>query len=79
MAIAIEMAYKDASELNAMASDVHKLSHSMKTAPSQKEPCYRCLGKNHEQSECYFKETICRKCNKTGHIQRVCKSVVKDS
>ena len=34
MAIAIETAYKDASELNAKASDVHKLSHSTKTAPS---------------------------------------------
>ena len=62
MAFAIETAYKDASELDAKASDVHNLSHLRKMAPSQKEPCYRCLGKFHEQSECYFKETIYRKC-----------------
>ena len=45
--------------------------------PSPKEPgdqsCYRCLG-NHDHKSCPFKKEKCHHCDKTGHIERACKS-----
>ena len=36
--------------------------------------CYHCDKPGHSSSTCRFKEAICRKCGKTGHIARVCHS-----
>ena len=37
-------------------------------------PCHSCGKTNHKRSECYFKDTICRRCSKKGHIKAICKS-----
>ncbi|KAL1446934.1 hypothetical protein WDU94_009845 [Cyamophila willieti] len=34
--------------------------------------CYRCGNPNHRASECKFQNEFCRKCNKLGHIGKVC-------
>ena len=50
--------------------------------PSPKEPgdqsCYRCLG-NHDHKSCPFKKEKCHHCDKTGHIERACKSKKRET
>ncbi|KAI5751278.1 hypothetical protein M8J77_006027 [Diaphorina citri] len=36
--------------------------------------CYRCGQENHKANVCKFRSEFCRKCNKLGHIGRVCMS-----
>ena len=40
----------------------------------QDRTCYRCGGESHSASTCRFKETICNKCKKRGHLARACRS-----
>ncbi|XP_064488368.1 uncharacterized protein K02A2.6-like [Ornithodoros turicata] len=44
--------------------------HRKKTTKTQR--CGRCLG-DHEAKDCRFKNAICNRCNKKGHIARACK------
>ena len=85
IAQAMEMADKNASELNSEATQgIHALQkparESYKEAGATlktKDPkagggsCYRCGGL-HLPSNCQFKTEKCRKCGKTGHIERKC-------
>jgi len=74
--------------MEAAAENVHDLSESMAEKvclvnrhhtpppPLQKsgsKPCYRCGGP-HTQTSCKFKESKCFKCQKIGHISKVCRS-----
>ena len=83
IAIAAETASKDAIELRSRSSAIHKLEKSngshtnARNRPSAQGKCYRCLGKNHSPNDCYFKSTVCNRCQKTGHIQRACKEAGK--
>ena len=57
--------------------------HSEKKGfPSPKEPgdqsCYRCFG-NHDHKSCPFKKDKCHLCDKTGHIERACKSKKRET
>ena len=45
--------------------------------PASGNTCYRCGGTNHKQSDCRFREQLCRSCGKKGHIARVCRKVKK--
>ena len=36
--------------------------------------CFHCGTGNHKPTECYIKDTTCNKCNKRGHIARICRS-----
>jgi len=40
--------------------------------------CYHC-GKEHSPDTCKFKESLCQKCSKKGHIAKVCRSGQSDS
>lgn len=39
-----------------------------------KSICYHC-GKNHGNAICRYKSYVCRKCNRVGHLENVCKSI----
>ena len=36
--------------------------------------CYSCGEMGHQRSQWIHKDKVCHKCNKTGHISKVCKS-----
>ena len=38
--------------------------------------CYRCGG-NHYAKDCRFKDAVCNYCHKKGHIQRVCRTRIR--
>ena len=39
-----------------------------------KKACHRCGKNNHSADNCFYKETICNKCKKKGHLAKVCRS-----
>lgn len=77
IAVSMETATRDALELQKKSVDsgLHRLT--MNDAKSRK--CYRCGKTSHDANDCWFKDKTCRKCNRPGHIERVCrqKSVSK--
>lgn len=80
MAVAMETAAKDATELQSIQHEatVHKFSKGRRPASrlkqKPKKPCYRCNGTNHSPDKCRFKDEICHVCSKKGHIKRACLS-----
>ena len=54
----------------------HSGVHGPGTTPPAGKPCYRC-GKGHHPSKCKFREAVCRKCRKKGHIKAACLSKSK--
>ena len=36
--------------------------------------CYRCGNNTHDASQCRFKNYVCHRCKKRGHISRVCRA-----
>ena len=91
LAQAMETADHDARELQGpTATAVNKLNKSTSPAaryfPStntrqtnhrnSRSSCYRCGGK-HFTAECKFQQSECRFCKKIGHIERACRSKLK--
>lgn len=88
IAQAMELAERNTTELKAIentdvqaVSDKHRVNkkHSQ-SAPTQslrtggaKKCCYRCGG-SHKPEICRFRTEKCRKCGKTGHIAKKCRS-----
>ena len=50
----------------------HMVVHTSTTKPG-KRPCYYCGGK-HSPNDCRYKDQQCNKCNKQGHIAKMCRS-----
>ena len=74
---AMEAATKQTMELQGAtpvdsASYVRSNTHKATTRQTKK-PCYHCGGK-HSPNDCRFKDQQCNKCNKTGHIAKMCHS-----
>lgn len=44
------------------------------TSTSTSKPCHSCGSHEHRRSECPYRDAICSKCGKQGHISDVCKS-----
>ena len=53
-------------------------SHRQTAAHREIIRCYRCGGK-HISDRCYFKNSNCHHCGKTGHIAKVCRSKQRKS
>lgn len=77
IAVSMETAAKDALELQKKSVDsgIHKISMNRHERREQK--CYRCGKASHDANDCWFKDKNCRKCNKPGHIERVCRQKLK--
>ncbi|CAF4548507.1 unnamed protein product, partial [Rotaria sp. Silwood2] len=57
---------------------VMKIQKQHKPAPkvNPKSTCFSCGSKDHPRSKCRFRNVTCHKCNKEGHIAKVCRSKV---
>ncbi|XP_065195792.1 uncharacterized protein LOC135827192 [Sycon ciliatum] len=58
------------------SSDKHKFQSKSKskTPTTKSKACYRCGVASHLATACKHKDTRCRHCHKTGHLERVCLS-----
>lgn len=48
-----------------------------KTTIVEKNPCACCGWKNHQSSECKYKNAVCNCCNQKGHLASICKNKSK--
>ena len=69
----IEAADQNARKLNKGDSEINRVNTRTNDKPARK-PCYRCGGTDHAASSCRFIQATCHKCQKRGHIARVCRS-----
>ena len=63
------------------STSVHKVYHAKsKTSKTQekKTTCFRCGNSGHFSKACPHIKAICSFCNKTGHLQSVCMSRLKE-
>ena len=80
-----EAAEQNSRALNAPL-DVHRTSTSIKHRPRPTDrttdrattACYRCGGR-HLANDCRFRSSVCNYCKKKGHIQRVCRSRLRQT
>lgn len=76
IATATEMASRNVMDLGGKTPSgdniVNKVEEEAKPPSFQpKRECYRCGG-NHDPSSCKFKNEVCYKCQKKGHMAKVC-------
>lgn len=55
--------------------DVFRTEDKLREASSRRQSCLSCGG-NHERLSCKYKEAICRRCDKKGHLARVCRAML---
>lgn len=86
IAVAMETAVRDATELQSKhasaSTSVHKLYTKKKSGhgvtlgkftPKRGKSCFRCNGDHNPQS-CYYRDKECFKCHKKGHSKHACRS-----
>ncbi|GFO02547.1 histone-lysine N-methyltransferase SETMAR-like [Plakobranchus ocellatus] len=79
LSLAMEMAQKDAVEMQGQPMSSQPAMHAMKTKqfkrPAIKNfpPCPLCGKTNHKRSDCFHKESTCNHCHKKTHLQTVCR------
>ena len=78
IAQSMEAAESEAHTLRSEKMAVHKLESekSSRTIVTllPKKACHRCGKNNHSADNCFYKEAICNKCKKKGHLAKVCRS-----
>lgn len=87
--LTLDMAYDIAVSMETVAKDAIQLQtknmgecsvNKFHTKPKDRtQSCFRCGKNSHDPTECWFKDKDCRQCNKTGHIQKMCKSKQSDN
>ena len=89
IAQSMETADVNARALRGSESGIHQMSkggarsappcksqkgHQTSAPGQQGGDCYRCGSTHHIASHCRFASFVCRKCQKKGHLERVCRS-----
>ena len=54
-------------------SNFNNLRPPLPTAQKFSYACYSCGGTEHSRAQCRFRNVVCSRCKRTGHIARVCK------
>ncbi|CAB4043277.1 uncharacterized protein K02A2.6-like, partial [Paramuricea clavata] len=54
-------------------SNSNNLRPPLPTAQKFSYACYSCGGTEHSRTQCRFRNVVCSRCKRTGHIARVCK------
>ena len=67
---AYEAADKNAKEIQTPTQLVQQVPNAKPT----KKLCYRCGRGYHKPSECHYKDFVCNKCKKKGHLAKMCHS-----
>ena len=65
---AYEAADKNAKDIQMPQTELVQQVSSAKA----RKPCYRCGKGFHKESECHYKDIVCNKCKKKGHLAKVC-------
>ncbi|KAL3125257.1 hypothetical protein niasHT_000668 [Heterodera trifolii] len=53
------------------SSNASSMSTGTRSSNRSQRECWRCGGK-HSSRECRHQETVCRKCKRNGHLERMC-------
>ncbi|UYV72288.1 GLB1L [Cordylochernes scorpioides] len=78
MALAHEAAVKNVAEIKdgKPQEEMNVMGRAVKVRRRNEKifKCFRCGYTNHREEQCFFKDKRCFKCQKLGHISRVCKN-----
>ncbi|UYV80374.1 hypothetical protein LAZ67_19000010 [Cordylochernes scorpioides] len=78
MALAHEAAVRNVAEIKdgKPQEEINVMGRAVKVRRRNEKifKCFRCGYTNHREQQCFFKEKRCFKCQKLGHISRVCKN-----
>ena len=78
IAKAMEAAKHDIKQFQDQGTSIQAIqSHPLQSrggATPQMKPCSHCGRTNHLPSQCYLKDDVCRRCQKKGHIGKICRS-----
>ncbi|UYV70129.1 K02A2.6-like [Cordylochernes scorpioides] len=78
MALAHEAAVRNVAEIKdgKPQEEINVMGRAVKVRRRNEKifKCFRCGYTNHREEQCFFKEKRCFKCQKLGHISRVCKN-----
>ena len=74
VAVAVEAADLKAKELQSSESAQLRKVEQIPPTRKNKKPCYRCGKQDHSPSDCKYRDFVCRKCSKKGHLAKVCRS-----
>ena len=83
IAQSMEAAEVESHSLKAEKMPIHQLesggkSSKLGTPKSSSSPlrkaCYRCGKNDHVADNCYYKEAVCNKCKRKGHLAKVCRT-----
>ncbi|XP_060547527.1 uncharacterized protein K02A2.6-like [Pantherophis guttatus] len=55
--------------------DVFRMEHQRKDTGSPRRSCPSCGG-HYDRLSCKYREAICRRCEKKGHLARVCRAIL---
>ena len=73
----MEAATRDTQDLQWQAPSIRAIQSSgaiNNSGTVRKKPCHHYGKKNHLPHQCHFKDAVCHKCSKRGHIAKVCRA-----